>query len=79
MKDNVERVVQSETTKEEFVERYEKQCKPCVLVGTQESWQAARKWTVEVCKPSLPTVPLNIHSFKKPDLLHLLQTLRDHE
>lgn len=57
VKDNVERVVHSELRKEEFVERYEKECKPCVLVGTQDNWQAGKKWTVEVRKPSVPTVP----------------------
>ena len=49
VKDNVERVVQSEMSKEKFIEQYERPCKPCVIVGAQDNWLAAKKWTVEVC------------------------------
>ena len=56
VKDNVERIVQSELSKEEFVEQYERQCKPCVIVGAQDTWLAAKKWTVEVCKLSVPVL-----------------------
>lgn len=66
VKDNVERVVQSEMRNEEFAERYEKQCKPCVVVGAQDNWQAGKKWIVEVRKLSVSTIPL-----KNTDQLHL--------
>ncbi|XP_002734916.1 bifunctional arginine demethylase and lysyl-hydroxylase JMJD6-like [Saccoglossus kowalevskii] len=45
--DKVERVDATKTTKEEFIEQYERHFKPAVIVNNQLDWRATRKWTPE--------------------------------
>lgn len=46
--DNVPRLEESTTSPEEFIEKYEKPYLPVVIRGSQDSWKARHKWTVEV-------------------------------
>ncbi len=48
VKDNLERVDVKTVSVEEFVEKYEKPYKPCVIVNAQNHWLANIKWTKEV-------------------------------
>ena len=46
--DNVPRVDCSSLSHQDFIEQYEKKCKPVVLTGCQKHWLANRKWTLKV-------------------------------
>ncbi|XP_066919302.1 bifunctional arginine demethylase and lysyl-hydroxylase PSR-like [Clytia hemisphaerica] len=45
--DNVPRVDCSTLSHQDFIEQYEKKCKPVVLTGCQKHWLANRKWTLK--------------------------------
>ena len=47
-KDNVERVDAKTVSLDEFIEKYEKPYKPCVIINSQNHWMANIKWTKEV-------------------------------
>lgn len=46
--DNIDRIDCSTVSKEEFIEKYEKPYKPCILLNSQADWMAKEKWTLEV-------------------------------
>lgn len=52
--DNVPRLEESTVSPEEFIEKYEKPYLPVVIRGSQDSWKARHKWTVEVRFGSSP-------------------------
>lgn len=54
MVDNVPRLEESTVSPEEFIEKYEKPYLPVVIRGSQDSWKARHKWTVEVRFGSSP-------------------------
>lgn len=47
-RDRVERIRCDEVSKEEFVERFEKESIPAVIEGGVEDWVACQEWTLEV-------------------------------
>lgn len=47
-KDNVDRIVESEVSPEEFIRRYESPYIPVIVKGVQNDWKALHKWTTEV-------------------------------
>ncbi len=48
VRDNVERVDADQVSAAEFIEKYEKVYKPCVVVNTQKDWLANEKWSPTV-------------------------------
>jgi histone arginine demethylase JMJD6 len=46
--DNIDRIDADLVSNEEFIEKYEKPYKPCVILNTQTNWLANTKWTLEV-------------------------------
>ncbi len=42
------RVNSLEVAKDTFIERFERPNLPAVITGCQETWDAKRKWTIEV-------------------------------
>ena len=48
--DNCERIDCKDVTAEEFRERFELPCKPCVISGLLERWPAYHKWTYQSLK-----------------------------
>ena len=47
--DNVERISYAEVDEETFIERYERPNLPIVIDLGLETWEAKKKWTLEVC------------------------------
>jgi len=47
IKDEIERINESEVSPQEFIDRYERPYKTVVIRGAQEHWQARYKWTLE--------------------------------
>lgn len=45
--DTVERIHVKDVSGKEFVERFEKPYKPCVIRGVQDDWPAISKWTLD--------------------------------
>ena len=48
VQDNVERISCKEVDEQEFIERFERPGRPTVITGCQDSWDAKKKWTLEV-------------------------------
>ena len=48
VKDNVPRINFEETSKKEFIEKYERPLKPVVITNALDDWAAMRRWTLEV-------------------------------
>jgi len=46
--DNIDRIDSNQVSLEEFIEKYEKQYKPCIILNAQKDWNAPEKWTLEV-------------------------------
>ena len=46
--DTIERVNASEITMEEFIERFERGSRPCIITGVTESWQGNTEWQLKV-------------------------------
>lgn len=46
--DNAERIDESNTTMDDFIERFEKPYKPVIIRGVQNGWKAQYKWNIEV-------------------------------
>ena len=50
VEDNVERVSCHDLTLEEFRDRFEVPCKPCVITGLLDRWPASHRWTLDSLK-----------------------------
>lgn len=48
VKDSVPRINYKETSKKEFIEKYERPLKPVVVTNALDDWAAMRRWTLEV-------------------------------
>ena len=46
--DNIDRIDVNKVSIDEFIEKYEKPYKPCILLNSQNDWLAKEKWTLEV-------------------------------
>jgi histone arginine demethylase JMJD6 len=44
--DNIERVNINEITVEQFIEKYEKGSRPCIITGVADTWPAQKAWCV---------------------------------
>ena len=53
IKDEAIRIDSTQSSVEEFIQRFEKGGIPCVLTNDQHSWPATEKWTPEVLKTFL--------------------------
>lgn len=45
--DTIERVNVNEISVDDFIERYEKGSRPCILTGVTESWQGNTEWQLK--------------------------------
>ncbi|XP_017774027.1 PREDICTED: bifunctional arginine demethylase and lysyl-hydroxylase PSR [Nicrophorus vespilloides] len=45
--DNCDRVIESDCSMADFVDKYESKYKPVVIQGSQDNWKAQKKWTLE--------------------------------
>ncbi|KAK3248162.1 hypothetical protein CYMTET_42371 [Cymbomonas tetramitiformis] len=59
LRDEIPRIKCSEVTPEEFIERFEAPCQPCVITGLTEEWAAHHKWTWDKLLAKFPE-----HKFK---------------
>ena len=46
--DTIERVNVNDVSVEDFIERYERGSRPCILTGVAESWQGNTEWQLKV-------------------------------
>jgi hypothetical protein len=58
VEDNCERISCHAVSPEEFRERFEVPCKPCVISGLLDRWPAYHKWTYESLKERFGSVRL---------------------
>ena len=47
IEDALPRIDCRQMTREEFVERFESPCKPCVITGASDDWPATEHWQIE--------------------------------
>ena len=50
--DTIERVNVNDLTVEEFIERYEKASRPCIITGVTDTWPGMQDWQLKVSFPS---------------------------
>ena len=55
--DTIERVNVNELTVEEFIERYEKGSRPCIITGVTDTWKGMQDWQVKVSSSLLQSCP----------------------
>lgn len=55
--DTIERVNVNDLTVEEFIERYEKGSRPCIITGVTDNWAGNTEWQLKV-SPRLPSLSL---------------------
>lgn len=46
--DTIERIGVNDLTVEEFIERYERGNRPCIITGVTDTWQGNQEWQVKV-------------------------------
>ena len=46
--DNIDRIDYSQVSLQEFIDKYEKPYKPCIVINAQKEWNAPEKWTLDV-------------------------------
>lgn len=46
--DTIERIHVDDITVEEFIEKYERASRPCIIQGVTENWIGKSKWTLDV-------------------------------
>ena len=69
--DNLERIDSRKVGLQEFIEKYEKPYRPCIITHLQDDWDAIEKWTKkvlynEVCKLAYQVWALNVfHEYYK--------------
>ena len=51
--DTIERVNVNDLTVEEFIERYERGNRPCIITGVTETWPGNQEWQIKVSLDSL--------------------------
>jgi histone arginine demethylase JMJD6 len=59
--DTIERVNVNDITVEQFMERYEKGSRPCILTGVTDSWRGMEEWQLKVSSKQFYTVDFNTH------------------
>ena len=47
-RDTIERINVNDLTVEEFIERYEKGSRPCIITGAAENWRGMQEWQLNV-------------------------------
>ena len=47
-RDTIERINVNDLTVEEFIERYEKGSRPCIITGAAENWSGMQEWQLNV-------------------------------
>ena len=52
--DNIERIDARQVSVDQFIDKYERPYKPCIITNTQTSWTAPEKWTLKVRLQSNP-------------------------
>lgn len=45
--DTIERININDLTVEEFIERYEKGNRPCIITGVTETWRGSQEWQIK--------------------------------
>jgi histone arginine demethylase JMJD6 len=46
--DTIERINVNDVTVEQFIEKFEKGHKPCIITGITDNWPANQEWQVKV-------------------------------
>jgi len=46
--DTIERINVNDVTVEQFIEKYERGHKPCIITGVTDNWPAHQTWQVKV-------------------------------
>ena len=60
--DTIERVNINDLTVEEFIERYEKGNKPCIITGVTDTWRGMQEWQLKVSSFQIyPHMSLTYH------------------
>lgn len=52
--DTIERVHINDITVEEFMERYEKASRPCIITGVTDTWPGMEEWQLKVSSNDSP-------------------------
>ena len=53
--DTIERVHINDLTVEEFIQRYEKGNKPCIITGVTDTWRGMQEWQIKVSCRTAPS------------------------
>ena len=67
--DTIERISINDLTVDEFIERYEKGNRPCIITGVTDNWRGSSEWQLKV---STPLFSLKITNFHYSVLLSVL-------